>query len=61
MIDPKGDITNSLLHFPDLLPDDFSTVGETPMKAPPGRQKAWGKAAEEAAESWRAGLEEWEN
>ncbi len=23
MIDPKGDITNLLLHFPDLLPQDF--------------------------------------
>ena len=23
MIDPKGDITNLLLHFPDLLPADF--------------------------------------
>jgi DNA helicase HerA-like ATPase len=24
MIDPKGDITNSLLHFPGLLPSDFA-------------------------------------
>ena len=23
MIDPKGDITHALLHFPDLLPTDF--------------------------------------
>src|SRR5215213_7637489 len=23
LIDPKGDITNLLLQFPDLLPDDF--------------------------------------
>lgn len=23
LIDPKGDITNELLHFPDLLPEDF--------------------------------------
>ena len=23
MIDPKGDITNALLHFPNLLPEDF--------------------------------------
>ena len=23
MIDPKGDITNALLHFPELLPSDF--------------------------------------
>src|SRR5512140_1862902 len=24
MVDPKGDITNALLHFPELLPEDFS-------------------------------------
>ena len=24
MIDPKGDITNTLLHFRDLLPEDFA-------------------------------------
>jgi len=23
VVDPKGDLTNLLLHFPDLLPDDF--------------------------------------
>ncbi len=23
MIDPKGDLTNLLLHFPDLRPEDF--------------------------------------
>ena len=23
MIDPKGDVTNTLLHFPNLLPQDF--------------------------------------
>ncbi|MDO8752585.1 MAG: type IV secretory system conjugative DNA transfer family protein, partial [Anaerolineales bacterium] len=23
IIDPKGDLTNLLLHFPDLLPQDF--------------------------------------
>ncbi len=23
VIDPKGDLTNLLLHFPDLLPEDF--------------------------------------
>src|SRR6056297_2891894 len=23
VVDPKGDLTNLLLHFPDLLPEDF--------------------------------------
>ena len=28
MIDPKGDITNTLLHFPDLLPADFRALDQ---------------------------------
>ncbi len=24
---PKGDLTNLLLHFPDLLPEDFQALG----------------------------------
>jgi DNA helicase HerA-like ATPase len=27
IIDPKGDLTNLLLHFPELLPSDFAVVG----------------------------------
>ncbi len=57
MIDPKGDITNSLLHFPDLLPDDFQPWVNPDEARRAG--KSLGQAAEEAAESWRAGLEEW--
>lgn len=29
MIDPKGDITNALLHFPDLLPEGFSSLDKS--------------------------------
>jgi len=31
IIDPKGDLTNLLLHFPDLLPRDSRII---PMRAP---------------------------
>ena len=58
MIDPKGDITNALLHFPELAPDDFEPwisgdqarrEGKTPQKV-----------AEDTANLWRKGLESWD-
>ena len=56
-IDPKGDIANLLLTFPELRPDDFRPwvdEGEAARK---------GKSAEEfaaaTAETWRKGLAEW--
>jgi hypothetical protein len=58
MIDPKGDITNALLHFPDLLPSDFQ-----PWVNPDEARRAGQtieQAAEEAAASWREGLQEWQ-
>ena len=57
MIDPKGDITNALLHFPDLLPSDFQ-----PWVNPDEARRAGQtieQAAQEAAASWRGGLEKW--
>jgi len=58
MIDPKGDITNALLHFPDLLPSDFK-----PWINPDEARKA-GKSIETAsadtAAMWKKGLSEWE-
>lgn len=57
MIDPKGDITNTLLHFPDLLPADFQ-----PWVNPDEARRAGlslEQAAQKAAETWRKGLEEW--
>ncbi|HEX7464102.1 MAG TPA: hypothetical protein VF382_04300 [Actinomycetota bacterium] len=56
-IDPKGDVTNLLLHFPDLSPDDFlpwinegdaARKGQTPEAF-----------AAETAERWKAGLASW--
>ena len=57
MIDPKGDITNTLLHFPDLLPQDFQ-----PWVNPDQARRA-GKTLEQAAvdtaQLWRQGLTDW--
>ncbi|MEJ2487000.1 MAG: DUF87 domain-containing protein [Anaerolineales bacterium] len=58
MIDPKGDITNALLHFPDLLPSDFQ-----PWVNPDEARRAGQtieQAAQAAAQSWRTGLENWQ-
>lgn len=57
MIDPKGDITNALLHFPDLAPADFKPWIN------PTEARREGQSVEEAAEQtavlWRNGLAEW--
>ncbi|MBL7162976.1 MAG: DUF87 domain-containing protein [Anaerolineales bacterium] len=57
LIDPKGDITNALLHFPDLLPTDFQAWIN------PDEARREGKtiegAAAEAATTWKEGLAEW--
>ncbi|HAY85335.1 MAG TPA: hypothetical protein DCY42_10575, partial [Chloroflexi bacterium] len=58
LIDPKGDITNALLHFPDLLPSDFQ-----PWVNPDEARRAGQtleQAAQAAAQSWREGLQEWQ-
>ena len=58
MIDPKGDITNALLHFPDLAPADFQPWIN------PTEARRDGVSVEEAAEKtavlWRDGLAEWD-
>ena len=58
MIDPKGDITNTLLHFPELLPSDFAPW----VNADQARRE--GKSVEEVAEKtanlWRNGLSGWD-
>ena len=46
-IDPKGDLGNLLLTFPDLAPADFAPWVED------------GASAEEAAAAWRRGLAAW--
>ncbi len=57
IIDPKGDITNLLLTFPDLLPEDFRPW----INADDARRKGLTEDAYAAqqAESWRKGLAEW--
>jgi len=57
MIDPKGDITNTLLHFPDLLPSDFQPWVN------PDEARRGGKSIEQAAFDtaalWKNGLIKW--
>ncbi|MFZ1754555.1 MAG: DUF87 domain-containing protein [Caldilineaceae bacterium] len=57
IVDPKGDLTNLLLQFPDLLPDDFRPW----INADDARRK--GQTVEEYAEAtadlWRKGLADW--
>lgn len=57
LIDPKGDITNLLLHFPELSaqdfepwvnPDEARKSGQTPLQA-----------AEAISAMWKKGLEDW--
>ncbi len=58
MIDPKGDITNAILHFPDLAPADFAPWINVDLARRAG--KSLEAVAEETAESWRKGLASWE-
>lgn len=57
IIDPKGDLTNLLLHFPDLLPKDFQPWIDPEMERRTGKSMA--DIADEAASAWRNGLKEW--
>ena len=56
IIDPKGDLTNLLLHFPDLNPKDF----EHWLNEEDAQQKGISKEAyaKELSERWRKGLED---
>lgn len=57
LIDPKGDITNLLLTFPDLLPEDFQpwvNVDDARRKGLSVEEFAGAQAA-----LWRKGLAEW--
>jgi hypothetical protein len=57
IIDPKGDLTNLLLHFPSLAPADFQPWID-PEAARRAGQPLETVAAETAA-AWQAGLAEW--
>lgn len=57
LVDPKGDITNLLLQFPDLAPTDFQAW----INADDARRKGQTPEAYAAAtaEQWRTGLADW--
>lgn len=52
-IDPKGDLGNLLLTFPELRPEDFAPWAD------PVRGKSADERAAELAQTWREGLAEW--
>ncbi|MFL5241374.1 MAG: helicase HerA domain-containing protein [Gemmataceae bacterium] len=57
LIDPKGDLTNLLLQFPELDPQDFLKW----LNPEDARQRGVSleEYAKQLAEQWRKGLEEW--
>lgn len=57
IIDPKGDLTNLLLHFPDLAPQDFQPWidPETARRAGVSVEKS----AVDTARTWKEGLAKW--
>ena len=57
LLDPKGDVTNLLLTFPDLLPEDFAPWIDAEAARRAGRTPAEEGAA--AAKLWREGLSRW--
>ncbi len=57
IIDPKGDMTNLLLTFPDLRPEDFKPwINETEAQA---KGVSLDEYAEKQASLWKSGLEKW--
>lgn len=56
-IDPKGDLTNLVLHFPDLAPTDFRPWIDPEIARREG--KTIDQAAQETSQSWRKGLQDW--
>ncbi len=57
LIDPKGDLTNLLLHFPDLAPQDFQPWIDPEVARRAG--KSLEQVSMETALQWRNGLAEW--
>ncbi len=57
LIDPKGDMANLLLHFPDLAPEDFQPWID-PDEARREEQTVEEKS-EKIAKLWKGGLKEW--
>ncbi|MCX8063400.1 MAG: DUF87 domain-containing protein, partial [Anaerolineales bacterium] len=57
ILDPKGDMTNILLHFPNLEPQDFEPWVNADLARREG--KTVQQAAQEAAALWKQGLADW--
>src|SRR5215510_14832467 len=57
IIDPKGDLTNLLLHFPDLAPQDFQPWIDSDLAR--RTKQTPEQVAAEAAAAWSKGLSEW--
>lgn len=57
IIDPKGDLTNLLLHFPELAPADFKPWLDADVIRREG--KTLDTAAQETAAMWKKGLSDW--
>lgn len=57
IIDPKGDLTNLILHFPELLPTDFEPWIDPDMARRDG--KTVPQAADETSQKWKKGLSDW--
>jgi|Deesub1362A_J573_1020465.scaffolds.fasta_scaffold00778_2 hypothetical protein len=58
LIDPKGDIANLLLHFPQLRPEDFQPWVDPDQARREG--KSVEQLAQETAKLWRNGLADWD-
>ena len=57
IIDPKGDLTNLLLHFPELAPQDFQPWIDSDLARRTGKDTE--QFATEASVSLHEGLKEW--
>ena len=57
ILDPKGDMTNLLLNFPELLPDDFEPWIDPAEARKESKTEA--ELAAEKAELWKKGLGSW--
>ena len=57
IIDPKGDLTNLILHFPELRPADFEPWIDPDMAQRDG--KTVPLEAADTAEKWKKGLGDW--
>lgn len=57
IVDPKGDMSNLLLHFPKLSPEEFLPWISQEEASAQGKSRE--ELAAEKAESWKKGLADW--